>query len=90
MLDVNYITSIQICISTDSDTVAVCFSPVSLYVPGQLLQQSLQLVAYQFDQSTFNVVIGNVNHEDVGRWIRRLVVLWKKATHLTHEFATVN
>ena len=47
-------------------------------VPGQLVQQSLQLVTYQFDQSTFNVVIGHVNHEDVSWRICRLVVLRKK------------
>ncbi|TNN71407.1 hypothetical protein EYF80_018356 [Liparis tanakae] len=47
-------------------------------VPGQILQESLQLIAYQFDQSTFNVVIGHIDHEDVGRGIRQLVVLWEK------------
>lgn len=47
-------------------------------VPGQLLQQSLQLITYQFDQATFNVVVGHINHKDVGRRIRKLVVLWKK------------
>lgn len=53
-----------------------------LCVPGQLVQQSLQLVTYQFDQSAFNVVIGYVNHEDVGWRICRLVVLWKKGGDL--------
>lgn len=48
-----------------------------LYVlPGQLVQQSLQLITYESDQATFDVVIGYINHEDVGRRIRRLVVLW--------------
>lgn len=55
----------------------MCFSHL-LCVPGQLVQQSLQLVTYQLDQSTFNVIIGHVNHEDVGRRIWKLVVLWKK------------
>lgn len=50
----------------------------SLCVPGQILQQSLQLVTYEFDQSTFNVVVGHVNHEDVSRRIWGLVVLWEK------------
>lgn len=44
-------------------------------VPGQLLKQSLQLVAYQFDQATFNIGVGHIDHEDVGRRIRRFVVL---------------
>lgn len=57
--------------------VCVCV-PDLLRVPGQILQQSLQLVTYQFDESTFDVVVGHVNHKDVGGRIRRLVVLCEK------------
>lgn len=60
-----------------SERVRVCVSDL-LCVPGQILQQCLQLITYQFDQSTFNVVVGHVNHKDVGRRIRRLVVLCEK------------
>lgn len=45
------------------------------FSPGQVLQQSLQLVAYQFDQAAFNVAVGDVDHEDVGGRVWRLVVL---------------
>lgn len=66
-------------------TVWVCF-PELLCVPGQILQESLQLITYQFDQPAFNVAVGHVNHKDVGRRVRRLVVLCeKKAAGETNE-----
>lgn len=44
-------------------------------LPGQVLQQRLQLLANQFDQTAFNVAVGDVDHEDIGWRVRRLVVL---------------
>lgn len=55
----------------------MCVSDL-LCVPGQVLQQSLQLITYQFDQPTFNVVVGHINHKDVGGRVWRLVVLCEK------------
>lgn len=49
-----------------------------LYVPGQVLQQSLQLITDQFDQPTFDVAVGHIDHKDVGGRVRRLVVLCEK------------
>lgn len=56
---------------------SVCF-PDSLAVPGQILQDSLQLITYEFDQPAFNVAVGHVDHKDVGRRVRKLVVLCEK------------
>lgn len=55
-----------------SDEEKVVFASCS---PGQVLQQSLQLVTDQFDQTAFNVAVGDVDHEDVGGRVWRLVVL---------------
>lgn len=46
-----------------------------MWVPGQILQEGLQLVTYQFDQPALHVAVGHVDHKDVGRRVRRLVVL---------------
>lgn len=49
-----------------------------LNVLGQVLQDCLQLVTYQSDQPTLDVVVGHVDHKDVGRGVRRLVILQYK------------
>lgn len=56
----------------------MCVFLIYCVVPGQILQQSLQLITDQFDQSAFDVVVGHVNHKDVGGRVRRLVVLCEK------------
>lgn len=48
-------------------------------LPGQVLQQRLQLLADQFDQTAFHVAVGDVDHEDVGWRVRGLVVLEAEA-----------
>lgn len=45
------------------------------FLPGQVRQQGLQLVTDQPDQTTFDVAVGDVDHEDVGGRVWRLVVL---------------
>lgn len=54
------------------------FSVSLLNVLGQVLQDCLQLVTYQSDQPTLDVVVGHVDHKDVGRGVRRLVILQDK------------
>lgn len=54
------------------------FSVSPLNVLGQVLQDCLQLVTYQSDQPTLDVVVGHVDHKDVGRGVWRLVILQDK------------
>lgn len=49
-----------------------------LYLPRQVLQDRLQLVAQQFDQPTLDVAVGHVDHENVGGGVRQLVILQEK------------
>lgn len=47
---------------------------------GQSLQHGLQFLTYELDQSILYVTVRDIDHEDKGRWVGRLILLQEGKT----------
>lgn len=48
---------------------------LSLCVPGQIVEKSLQFLAYNADHAALHSIVGHVDEKDEGWRLRKLVVL---------------